>query len=289
MAKNTGAPHFLPYPEADDNNNVPADMKALAEKVDSELDAIAPGQLVGGAAGKLLICGSTGAGAFKAMSGDATIDKEGNLQLGAGVVDTATLADKAVTTAKVDDGAVTSAKLGSGAALANLASGSIPTDKLSQAKLTWYTPKVIATEQSRTNTSFGKMATPDEISGIVVPENALLLVGYSANWKAESGSGGRAAIFLGTNQLKANYGTQEATASTALERLTTYAGGLIRNSAEIGTEFSATGEVLGNDSFGGFCIVQRLAAGTYTLSIQFKATSGAVTVRDRALWAAVLG
>jgi hypothetical protein len=110
VAKAT-ASHAIPYPEKTDDANVPSDMQAMAEKVDSELDAIDLSQLAvpGSSDGKLVIV-KDGAAAYKAMSGDGTIDEDGNFQLGSKVVGTGELGDKAVTTAKVDDGAVTSQK-----------------------------------------------------------------------------------------------------------------------------------------------------------------------------------
>ena len=68
----------------------------------------------------------------------------------------------------------------------------------------WYTPKVISAEESRTNTAFGTMATADEITGVVVPQNGLMVIGYTATAKSSVSGEGRAAIFIGSNQLKAD-------------------------------------------------------------------------------------
>jgi hypothetical protein len=73
--------HKLPYPLEGDSADVPRDVKALALRLDDQLDKIAPKQIIGGSAGKLLIVDKTGATAFCAMKGDGTIDAEGNLQL----------------------------------------------------------------------------------------------------------------------------------------------------------------------------------------------------------------
>lgn len=108
----TAAPHEIPYYLGGDK---PPDMavvtKAMADRTHARLGAIDLSQLVvpGGSDGKLLIV-KDGAAAYKAMSGDGTIDEDGVFQLGAKVVGTNELGDKSVTPAKVDDGAVTAPK-----------------------------------------------------------------------------------------------------------------------------------------------------------------------------------
>lgn len=82
------------------------------DRVDELLGEIAPGQIVGGSAGKLLIAGSTGAGAYKAMSGDATIDKDGALAIAKGAVGTAELADGAGTSPKLKPTIESAAQVG---------------------------------------------------------------------------------------------------------------------------------------------------------------------------------
>lgn len=107
----TTASHAIPYPQGTDDATVPAHMQALAEKVDTELDAIAPAQIVGVTAGKLLIANGDGVVTGVAMSGDGTITPAGDFQLGTGVVEATELGPKAVTTAKLDDLAVAEGKL----------------------------------------------------------------------------------------------------------------------------------------------------------------------------------
>lgn len=162
-----------------------------------------------------------------------------------------------------------------------------------------YTPKIINTEESRTNTAFGTMATADEIKSVVLPENGLMLIGYSANFKPSSlGVVAGAAIFLGSNQLKSSGGTptaQEASSNgTALSKIVTFSGGLGHMSPlEASGADVTTGQALGpktpdGDLPGGFCPVFA-AAGTYNVSVQFKASSGSVTAKERKLWVATLG
>lgn len=110
----------IPYAlGADKPPSVPTITKAMADRLEILLGAVDLSQLVadpeGADDGKLVIV-KDGAAAYRAMSGDGTIDEDGNFQLGSKVVGTTELGDKAVTTGKVDDGAVTEGKLGDGAA-----------------------------------------------------------------------------------------------------------------------------------------------------------------------------
>src|SRR4051812_48257416 len=61
---------------------------------------------------------------------------------------------------------------------------------------------IIATEESRSNTSYGTLTTPDQVSNVVVPVNGLLFVAFTALWKESVLKAGRAAIFIGANQLQ---------------------------------------------------------------------------------------
>jgi hypothetical protein len=109
--------HKLRYPVGGDPAKHALYYENLAEDTERELDDIAPDQITapGGEAddGKLLIVQS-GAPAFAAMEGDATIAEDGTLAIGAGKVTEEKLGNKAVTTSKLNDGAVVAAKLGPG-------------------------------------------------------------------------------------------------------------------------------------------------------------------------------
>lgn len=107
------ANHEIPTPSSDEPPVVPDHLVAMADQIDSELDAIAPGQIVGVSAGRLLATSSTGAVTSRAVSGDATISGTGELSIGGGKVNTAELKDSSVTAAKVGNGAVTLPKLAS--------------------------------------------------------------------------------------------------------------------------------------------------------------------------------
>lgn len=128
--------HNLPYPEGADDAVPHADLQALAEKLDTELDDIAPGQITGVAAGRLLIANASGVVTGTAITGDITVNSSGVAEIGAGKVGTPELGANAVTTAKIDNGAVARNKVGTwiqaGSVSASGASGS--------ATITWSTP-----------------------------------------------------------------------------------------------------------------------------------------------------
>jgi hypothetical protein len=154
-------------------------------------------------------------------------------------------------------------------------------------RFTWYTPKVIATEETRENVAFGTLTTKDEIASVVLPENGLMLIGYIANFKSSVSAAGRAAVFIGANQLSASGAAQQAlSVGTGFRRLHTAWGGLTVGPNE--NAWLTTGEILGSPLEAGFAVVFG-AAGTYTVSAQFKATSGSVTAKERKLWVATLG
>jgi hypothetical protein len=178
---------------------------------------------------------------------------------------------------------------------------------------------IIATEESRSSSSYGLMTTPDRVSGIVLPTDGLLRIHYAAEIKGSSGNNARAAIFIGSNQLKiaANNSaspiaaeTQILTqASNAYNRIATFEGGLLARGSldpsNAAIHPTYTGDVTtGQASYvdfvtqptdgastgayavqvgGGFCLVEA-AAGTYDISVQFAAvSSGSVSVRNRRL------
>jgi hypothetical protein len=177
---------------------------------------------------------------------------------------------------------------------------------------TWYTPKIINTEESRTNVAFGTLTTADEIASVVLPENGLILVNYAALWKESVSGAARAALFLGENQVKipkvaaTSPAVQETNATgrnwtgTVADTVNTFRH-LFSNEAGLNsypTTAAATnvttGQIAGalaedgNAAHGGF-VALFAAAGTYTVSVRFKASSGSVTAKERKLWIATLG
>lgn len=174
-----------------------------------------------------------------------------------------------------------------------LAEATVEPKKLTAAAkpLTWYTPKVIATEETRESTSFGTLTTADKIENVVLPENGLIVIGYTALVKASVALAGRAAVFIGSNQLKLTGTATEATFDTgAFSRLATNGAGLFDKAST--TAFATTGEVLGplnSETAPGGPLYVWAAAGTYTISVQFKSTSGSITAKERKLWVWTLG
>ena len=156
----------------------------------------------------------------------------------------------------------------------------------------WYKPLSIATEQERTNVAFGALTTADEIKEVVVPENGLIVLGYRAFVKSSVSAAGRMAIFLGANQLKrAGIGApvvlENSTEGTEFRTVTSNSAGLTTDGSA-STSFVTTGQVLGNTSASGVCFIFA-AAGTYNISVQFRATSGSITAKERTLYVGVLG
>lgn len=150
--EDTGAPFFVPYAEGTDAADAPAMTKPIAEKIHELLGELDPDQITGGAAGNLLVVQDTGSAAFKAMSGDVTIDKTGKSTIGALKVVTAMLVDLAVTSAKLDNLAVLESKI------ANLAvtAAKLANDAVETAKI-----KDLAVAETKINTnavSEGKIA-----------------------------------------------------------------------------------------------------------------------------------
>lgn len=142
--------------------------------------------------------------------------------------------------------------------------------------VTWYTPKEVSTEQSRESTSFGTLSTADEITGVVVPTGGLLTVTYTAQVKSSVSGAGRIAVYVGSNAM----GSESTTFETSFARVYTEPGGLNKGA---GTATVTTGRALGSLQIG------ELAAGTYAVSVQYKATSGSVTAKERVLRVKVEG
>lgn len=159
--------HSLPWPEGTDAAVVPADLEDLATAVDTSLDHIAPGQIVGVTAGRLLIANGSGVVTGVAISGDGTVSSTGVLAIGEnkigsyhiapGAVGTSELADGAATTGKVPDGALTRPKMAAGFILTKRqVVASLGANSLAEVTITWtnafpdtsYTPVVSVLEGS---------------------------------------------------------------------------------------------------------------------------------------------
>lgn len=154
---------------------------------------------------------------------------------------------------------------------------------------------IIATEETRESASYGTLTTPDEVT-VTLPENGLIAVAYQATWKESVSGAGRGAIFLGASQLKTAeaggpaLGQAEAKIGGGTGFVPLSSGGTGLKSVEPSSGY--TGDVTTGQAIGtvgsvvstGPCYIFA-AAGTYKVSVQFKASSGKVTVKSRKLWA----
>jgi hypothetical protein len=181
---------------------------------------------------------------------------------------------------------------------------------------------IIATSESRSNAAYGTLTTPDQVTGIVLPTDGLMFIAYQARWQESVLGAARAAIFLGANQLKMNWVSSPQTQAAAIngsggagnDRVLVSAPAGLVSTNDVGP---ATADVTTGQSIamtvlqpslinmeiggsvqgfvtsalahaGGICAVFA-AAGTYTVSVQFKASSGSVTANNRKLWCWTLG
>jgi len=151
----------------------------------------------------------------------------------------------------------------------------------------WQTASVVATEETRENVAFGTLTTADEIKSVVLPTSGIIFLQFAALIKSSVAAAGRAAVFLGANQLKKTATTtpevaEEATAGTGFTTFSASSSGL--NNTLQGTSFVTTGQTIGGA--GAYIFA---AAGTYNISIQYRATSGSITAKERKLWVGVMG
>jgi hypothetical protein len=154
--------------------------------------------------------------------------------------------------------------------------------------VTWYTPKVIATEESRTNAAFGTLTTADEITGIVVPENGLMQIRFALVMKSSVANAGSFGLFIDGNQaLTASgilVGREVPVTGTGFHLFASSVRGesFVERSPSEQTALPATGLAFGAVEFAA-------AAGTHTVSLRYKASEGTVTAKERKLWVGVHG
>lgn len=161
---------------------------------------------------------------------------------------------------------------------------------------------IISSEEARTNTAYGLLGTPDQVTNVVVPTDGLLFVSYRAMWKESSVTDARAAIFLGANQMttwvtaSATNVVQEADLGGTINTYGALAStprGLVGDWSSAGgiPVPATTGQAIGvtanttdtTDFFGGVCVLEP-DAGTYDVSVRFKTIAGGtVTVKQRRL------
>lgn len=257
-----------------------------------------------GSKNQLLVCNSSGVPQPRTMKGDATLAEDGTLTIANDAINAAKIAENAVGASEIAANAVGASEIAEDAVGASeIATGAVGLGELAAAAkpFTWYTPKIIATEETRANAAYGVMTTPDKVEGVVLPTSGLILIGYAATWKSSVAAAGRAAIFLGATEAKMAFEgvkgapviQQAQSAGTGFGFLTATSIGLRGAAEEVGTSQATTGQIMGVEAaggtlFGGFTAIFA-AAGTYDISVQFKATSGSVTAKERKLWVATLG
>lgn len=147
----------------------------------------------------------------------------------------------------------------------------------------------ISKEESRESTTFGTLPTADLIKEVVVGEKGLVRIGYSARFKSSVSAAGKAAIFIGANQLRIFTTEAKAIASGTIglgfRNLSSSTGTGLQVYASgdaTGTDVT-TGQLLSVSTEGGMAELW-LAAGTYDVSVQYRATEGKVTAKERRLW-----
>lgn len=161
---------------------------------------------------------------------------------------------------------------------------------------------IIAIEETRTTDGYGLMPTPDQVQGVQLPTDGLLLVAFQAMFKSPS-AGGKCGVFLDANQVKV---AQEGVATPVVVEAQTsgadsyravaaHSGGLVAAAGV--TAYGGhvtTGQVVGvgtTETRGGFMAVFA-AAGTYDVSVRWDGSASLTTrpsAKDRKLWVMALG
>lgn len=146
----------------------------------------------------------------------------------------------------------------------------------------------VATEETRNVNTFATLTTPDRISSVVIPTNALIELYFEADIKESSSDKAKVGLFVGS--------TQAAQAADMFTNTTVSAG----NYGGVRTTGITAGTGLGGLGFwvappSGEAVVPvnpqvcRVTAGTYDIEARYLCESAAtVTVKNRTLWARVL-
>jgi hypothetical protein len=172
----------------------------------------------------------------------------------------------------------------------------------------------ISASQATSSTSYATLSTPDEVTNVVLPTNGLIAVWYQATWQESVNGAARAALFLdgaevvagsaGTGGSPGAFEAAIGISGGVVNRnvvLSSYAAGVasVQSSAAPGAYAgdATTGQAVfgaldlpsggGYVPVGGACYVSA-PAGTYSVSVRFKTSSGSVTASNRKLWVQVL-
>lgn len=180
----------------------------------------------------------------------------------------------------------------------NITAGLAQSAIINQSGQTVKGSSIVATSQNTGSTTFTTLTTPDQVTGIVLPSPGLIQVWYEATWQNSVASAGAAAIFFNSNQVVAATSGSAApvaqsatcTSGTAVNvPLASFSAGLLGGGG--GTNYTGdatTGQIIGIAGSGGGPVSVFAAAGTYTVSVQFKASSGTVTASNRRLYVQAL-
>jgi hypothetical protein len=154
---------------------------------------------------------------------------------------------------------------------------------------------IVATEQSTTSTSYTTLTTPDQVESVVLPADGLLVVRFMGMMKESVSAAASIALFIGSNQLKSVVTTggapavqEDALGGTAdrYSLVTTNAHGIYvaQHSGSAYSGHVTTGQSVANGvTDTGRCEIFA-NAGTYTVSVRYKVSSGSVTAKERKLW-----
>lgn len=184
----------------------------------------------------------------------------------------------------------------------NLSLGTLQSAAVNQASQTVKGGSVVSTSQATSSAAYTTLGTPDQVANVQLNTPGILAIWYHATWQESVNNAARAAIFLNSNQLKAeNEGssanpTVQETALNASNGpnvpvilcttplgLVCPVGGGVANA--YGGDVS-TGQILGSlaNGKGGGPLFAFAAGGAYTVSVEFKTSSGTVTVSNRRLY-----
>lgn len=164
---------------------------------------------------------------------------------------------------------------------------------------------IIPTSETYTSTALGLMPTPDRVQNIVLPTDGLICVAYQATWSETVAGGALAQLRVGPTALARASANGPYFLAAAIGAptppntnvpLATYWAGLASIGGLVSAAFypgdATTGQAVGGGyvgsatpgPVGGACLIFA-AAGTYDISVQFAANSGAtITVLNRRLW-----
>jgi hypothetical protein len=166
---------------------------------------------------------------------------------------------------------------------------------------------VQATAGSRASVSYGALDNgPDEVARLVLPTDGLLCVSYRALVKESVWGAARVAVFVNGVQLLLSAANNSVPASAQECSVGALGGttgpnvtGVYRRvvAGDAGLAIAGDGYA-GDATFGSSAsplltnhLECEMAAGTYTVGVQYKASSGTVTAQDRKLrvWALAFG